>query len=168
MPIYLVAGVLMTTGGALLYAFLDPSTSVGAIYGFTVIAAVGTGLTLQLGYTVGGISAAPDVVSAINLQNVAQTGSSVIVLVIASQVFRSVAVGNLSSVLAGQGYTLAEIRDAVSGAQSTLFEALDEETRAAATLGITGAIQTSFILVIVAGALQTVAAALMRVAPLPL
>lgn len=168
MAFYLVAGVMITIGGALLFVFLNPSTSVGAIYGFTVIAAVGTGITLQLGYTVAGISAAPDVVSAVNLQNVAQTGSSVVVLVIASQVFQSVAVRNLTSVLAGLGFSQDAIRDAVSGAQSTLFAALDDETRAAATLAVTGAIQRSFVLVIVAGALQTVAAAAMRVAPLPL
>ena len=53
MPMYLAAGVLITLGGSLLTAYLDPATSESAIYGYTVLIAFGTGLTIQLGYAVG-------------------------------------------------------------------------------------------------------------------
>ncbi|KAI0168787.1 MFS drug efflux transporter [Pestalotiopsis sp. NC0098] len=167
MPFYLASGVLMTLGGSLLFVYLRPTTPAGNIYGFTVIVGVGTGLALQLGYAVATLKVPPeDIVNAINMQNVSQIGSTAICLVIGGQVFQSVAVRNLSSVLAGQGFSAGEIQNAVSGTQSALFQHLSSELRSelrsAAIDAITGAMQTAFCLVIVAGALQTLAAVAMK------
>lgn len=163
MPFYLVSGVFITIGGALLFAYLEPSTPAANIYGFTILTAFGTGLTLQLGYAVATLKVQPkDIVNSINLQNVSQIGSTAICLVIAGQVFQSVAIGNLTAVLAGQGFSQEQIKSAVSGAQSVLFENLSEELRVAAIAAITGAMQRAFILVIVAGSLEIVTAIAMR------
>lgn len=163
MPFYLVSGIFILIGGTLLFVYLDPSTPARNIYGFTTLTAVGTGLTLQLGYAVATLKVqSRDIVNSINLQNVSQIGSTVICLVIAGQVFQSVAVSNLTTVLAGHGFGQGEIQNAVSGAQSVLFEHLSDELRVAATTAITGAMQKSFILVIVAGTLEIVAAAMMK------
>ncbi|PKS07919.1 hypothetical protein jhhlp_006528 [Lomentospora prolificans] len=164
MPFYLASGILMTLAGALFYVYLKPSTPTANIYGFSILLAVGAGLTLQIGYAVASLKVKPaDVVNSINLQNVSQIGSTAICLVIAGQIFQSVAVRNLTSALAGQGFSQGEIQGAVAGAQSALFEKLSGELRDAALEAITGAMQKSFVLVVAAGALGTVCALAMRV-----
>ncbi|KAL5044237.1 hypothetical protein BDW71DRAFT_209450 [Aspergillus fruticulosus] len=163
MPFCLASGMLLTLASALFLAYLSPSTPTAQVYGFSIVMAVGTGLTMQLGYTVASVKVAKsDVFSAINMQNIAQIGSTLICLVIASQVFQSTAVQNLNDVLEDQGFSQSEIRNAVSGAQSALFEALNGDLRAKAILATTKAIQRAFIIPLVAGAVGVVSSVLMR------
>ncbi|KAB5532698.1 major facilitator superfamily-domain-containing protein [Coniochaeta sp. 2T2.1] len=157
MIVYVISGVFVTLGGGLLFGFLDPDTSSANIYGFSVLAAIGCGMTLQSSYAVASIKVPQDQEGdAISLQNVAQIGGGVISLVIAGQVFQSKAVQNLHHVLAGQGFTDADIQAAVAGAQSVVFEKVTGELRAAAIKAITEAMKKSFILVVVAGAVLLV------------
>ncbi|PGH03526.1 hypothetical protein AJ79_07361 [Helicocarpus griseus UAMH5409] len=163
MPICLVSGILMTIASALFVAYLSPTTRTAQIYGFSILMAVGTGMTMQLGYAVASLKVVPaDVFSAINLQNIAQIGATVICLVIASQVFQSTAVQKLNGVLAGQGFSQSDIQDAVAGARSTLFESLDNDLRAEAIRAITSAMQRAFVIPLVAGAMGVVSSMLMR------
>ncbi len=163
MPIYVFSGILLTLGGSLLMVYLDPSTSQGTIYGLTVVIAIGTGLTLQIGYAIATFDAPDeDMGDAISLQNVAQIGSSVIALVIAGQVFQSSAVSNLEAVLAGKGFSEADIIGAVAGAQSTLFQELSGDLKQAAILAITQAMQKAFSLNIVAGGVLLLAGLAMK------
>jgi MFS family permease len=163
MPVYLIAGILVTIGGTLLQHYLDPSTPEANIYGFTVLSAFGTGLTIQLGYAVATLTVKPqDIVNAINLQNVSQIGSTVIGLVIGGLVFQTYAVRNLNDVLAGHGYSAAEIAGAVAGTQSALFGELTGELRDMAIQAIVSAMQKSFILVIVSGATMIVTSLVMK------
>lgn len=152
MPICLFSGVMMTLAGALFLAYLQPSTPAAHIYGFSVLMAVGTGITMQLGYAVASLKVPPsDILSAISLQNVAQIGATVICLVVASQAFQSNAVNNMSNALADHGFSKEEISSAVAGAQSHLFESLDGDLRDAAVRAITDAMQRAFIIPLVAG-----------------
>lgn len=163
MAMYVVSGLLITLGGALLWAYLDPATKEANLYGFSIIVAVGTGITVQISYAVASLKVGHgEEGDAISLQNVAQIGGTVIALVIAGQVFQSAAVHNLKQVLEGQGFSEADITAAVAGAQSIVFEKISGPLRDAAVLAITSAMKKSFILVIVAGATVTVAGAAMR------
>lgn len=165
MPFCLVSGILLTMASALFFAYLSPSIPPAQVYGFSILMGVGTGLTMQLGYSVSSLKVAPsDILSAINLQNIAQIGATVICLVVASQVFQSTAVRNLNSVLAGQGHGhgQTEIRNAVSGAQSALFESLDGNLREAAIRAITEAIRRAFIIPLVAGVVGVVGSLFMK------
>ena len=162
MPLFVVSGVFMTVGAALLTAYLKPSTPQSYIYEFTVITAVGSGITLQIGYAVATLKAPKYAGDALSLQNVSQIGGSVIALVIAGQVFQSSAIHNLNQVLAGTGYTDEDIQSIVAGAQSKLFEELSGPLREAAVAAITEAMQKSFICVCVGGAVLTVAGLLMK------
>ncbi|PGH28822.1 hypothetical protein GX50_08434 [[Emmonsia] crescens] len=163
MPMCLVSGILMTLAGALFVAYLSPSTPVAHIYGFSILMGVGTGITMQLGYSVASLKAAPtDTLSAISLQNVAQIGATVMSIVLASQVFQSNAVRNLNHVLAGQGFSQADIHGVVAGAQSTLFGSLNSELRTAAIRAITSAMARAFIIPLVAGTLGIITSLLMR------
>ncbi|KAK6832902.1 hypothetical protein PG987_007596 [Apiospora arundinis] len=159
----LASGILLTIAGALFFVYLKPSTPVANLYGFSVIMGAGCGLTMQLGYAVASLKAKPeDAVNAITLQNVSQIGSQVLCLVVAGRVYQSTAVSNLTPVLAGQGLGLQEIQNAAAGAQSTIFKEIDGPLRAAALDAVTGAMQTTFVLVLVAGALDTLCALAMR------
>lgn len=161
-PIFIISGILMTIGGALLFKYLTLQSSTASIYGFTIVTAVGSGLTLQIGYAVATLKAPKYMGQALALQNVAQIGGTVICLVIAGQVFHSAATRNLTDVLRGTGFTSVDIQAAISGAKSDIFQQLSGELREQATIAITGAIQQSFILVIVGGAVLTIAGFLMK------
>lgn len=162
MPMCLVSGILITLAGALFVAYLSPSTPAGQIYGFSILMGVGTGITMQLGYSVSSLTVKPtDILSAINLQNIAQIGATVICLVIASQAFQSSAVNNSNHVLSGQGFSQAEIYSAVSGTQSTLFEKLDGGSQTAAIGAITSAMARAFIIPLVVGAVGLIGSLLM-------
>jgi MFS family permease len=163
MLIYLIAGVFLTIGGALLTAYLQPSTSTGVIYGLTVVIALGSGLAMLTGFAIATLSCKQeDSGAAISMQNVAQLGAQVISLAIAGQIFQSTAVKNLQEALVGQGFSEMDIREAISGAQSTLFQRLDEELRDAAVVAVTKAIQKAIILVPIAGGIMTLAALCMK------
>ncbi|KAL7949769.1 major facilitator superfamily domain-containing protein [Trichoderma barbatum] len=140
MPIYVVSGVLLTIGGSLMVVYLKPSTSISVIYG------------LSIGYAVASLVVEPkDVGDAISLQNFSQLGANLILLVIAGQIFQSVAVRNLENVLADTSFSHQDIVNAVSGAQSTLFRELSGELRDQAVNAITQAIQPVLILLPVGG-----------------
>lgn len=162
MPICLFSGVMMTLAGALFLVYLQPSTPTAHIYVFSVLMAVGTGITMQLGYAVASLKVpATDILSAINLQNVAQIGATVICLVIASQAFQSNAVSNMTHALAGQGFSEEEISSAVAGTQSQFFESLGSDLRDSAVSAITEAMQQAFIIPLVAGIVGLVNSVLM-------
>jgi MFS family permease len=163
MPIYIVSGILITIGGSLMYIFLKPETSTSAIYGISVVLAIGTGLTMQIGYAVATLKVSPeDVTNSLSVQNVCQIGGTTICLIMAVLIFESAAVRNVDGVLAGQGFSEDQIRAAVAGTRSVIFEKLSGELKTQVIAGITKAIQTSFILVIVAGAMIVVSGVAMK------
>ncbi|KAK4235418.1 major facilitator superfamily domain-containing protein [Achaetomium macrosporum] len=165
MPVCLVSGILITLASALFFAYLSPSTPTGHIYGFSILMGVGAGITMQLGYAVASLKVPrpQDIFGAINMQNVAQIGATVICLVIAGQVFQSTAVRNLSDVLRGHNYTPEQIHNMVAGAQSDLVASLSGELRARVIKAIISAMRLSFVIPLVAGIVSIVSAALMRV-----
>ena len=163
MPIYVGSGIMTVLGGGLLVAYLKPSTSEGVIHGLIIILGIGTGATFSTGFAISTIRADPsDVGHAISVQDVCQLGGSVITLVVAGQIFQSRAVSNLEKVLAGHGYSTADIQGAVAGVQSTLFAELTGSLREAATNAITEAMQQTFALVVVGGGLLILAGVSMR------
>ncbi|KFA61557.1 hypothetical protein S40285_03976 [Stachybotrys chlorohalonatus IBT 40285] len=163
MPYCLLSGILITVASALFVGYLSPTTSTAQVYGFSVLMGVGTGMTMQIGYSVASLKVKPsDIFSAINLQNVAQIGATVICLVIAGQVFQSTAMSNLSTVLVDEGFSQAEIRDAVSGARSAVFSRISGELREEAIAAITQAMQRAFIIPLVGGIVAVINSALMK------
>lgn len=86
--------------------YLKALTSISVIYGLSIINAVDTGLTTQLGYAVASLVVkSREVSDAISLQNLSQLGANLISLVIAGQIFQAEAVINLERVLAGTNYS---------------------------------------------------------------
>src|ERR1700744_73597 len=139
---YLTTGILMTIGGGLMYT-ITASSPLSNIYGYSILLALGSGLTFSLGYAIAGIKAAQkgwsakDVQDAVSLQNVSQLGGTLFCLLILGQIFQSLAFQNLQQVLGGEGFSDAEIRSAIAGAQSQVFGRLSSDSAERATWAIT-------------------------------
>jgi hypothetical protein len=151
MPWYVLSGVAGTTGGALMYT-VKSSTSAGAVYGYSILIAIGAGGSLQLGYSIAQailpVSKQP---AAIRFINISQLGGTTIALTIAGRVFQTYAFKNVKQALAGLGFTDGQVGAAVAGAQGTLFDSLTPKVREAVLEGIVKAIAKAYILVIVGG-----------------
>lgn len=90
---YLIAGVFLTIGRALLTIYLQPSISTGTICSLTIVIALGSGLAMLIGFAIATLPPkVEDADIAISMQNIAQLGAQVILLTIASQIFQSTAV----------------------------------------------------------------------------
>ncbi|KAI1456965.1 MFS general substrate transporter [Annulohypoxylon moriforme] len=163
MVLYVIASIFLIAGGGPLVVYLGPSSTTGTIYGLTVLIAVGAGLSMVTSFTIASLTLKPEEAGAgISLQNVAQIGGQVISLAIAGQIYQSTATKNLSTALAGHGYSNEDIRGAVAGAQSALFQELDGELRNRAVEAVTGAMRMTFVLVPVAGGVMLIAALCMK------
>lgn len=109
-PWFLASGIFTTIGGALMYT-VDVDTSTTKIYGYSVLMVASSGLVGQAGYAVAQAKVSlREVSAAISFMNVAQLRSIVLALTIAGSVFRNVAIHDISAALAGQGFTVAEIK----------------------------------------------------------
>jgi MFS family permease len=60
MLIYIIGGVFLTIGGALLTVYLSPQTSAGTLYGLCVITAIGSGLAMLTGYSIASLTTKPE------------------------------------------------------------------------------------------------------------
>jgi hypothetical protein len=161
--IFLIASVFLLVSGGPLVAYLKPSTTTGTIYGSSILAAVGSGLSMVTGHTVSTLTTKPeDTGAGLKWQNVSQIGGQVIALAIAGQIYRSRAIANLKSALSGHGYSSQRIWSAVAGTQSTLFEKLEGRLRDKAVEAIAQAMQMTFVLLPVAGGVMFVAALFMK------
>jgi MFS family permease len=161
-PWYIASGVLMTIGGALMHT-LDIDTSTPKIYGYTVLMAAGSGLVGQAGYAIAQAKVSTRENSAIiSFMNVAQIGSIVLALTIAGSVFQNVAIHKLAAALAGQGYTLDQIKSAVAGTQSVILQQGSPEVRKLVLSALIRAMDQVFAMVIAAGALTIIVGLLMK------
>lgn len=167
-PWFIASGVLMVIGGPLMYT-VDSQTSPARVYGYSILIAVGTGLTMQASYSVAPVKTAMDpkfgpamIPDAIGWVNLAQLGSIVHALTISGTVFQNMGFRYLSHALAGRGFTDAEIHGAISGAQSQLLINSSAEVRTLAVEAIVKAMSRVYILVIVAGVLCLLASSVMR------
>lgn len=159
----------MTLGGSLMYT-IQTDSSPGKVYGYSILIALGSGLTFNAAYAIAGIKAAQknwsqkDIQSAVSLQNVSQIGGTLLSLLISGQVFQSYSFQNLKRVLEGVdlNFSDAEIRGAVTGTQSLLFARLSDGVKQQAIEAIMEAMKRVYILSIVAGVLSLLCALVMK------
>jgi MFS family permease len=163
MLIYIIGGIFLTVGGALLTKYLDPSTSPGTLYGLFVVTAIGSGLAMLTGYSIASLTTkAENAGAALSMQNVSQLGGQVIALAVAGQIFHSTAVRNLRSVLSGQEFTEQDIQSAVAGVQSKVLEQVHGPLRDEVISALVNALQKVFVLIPVAGGVMILAALCMK------
>lgn len=156
-PFFIVSGVFTTLGGALLYT-VTSTTSNSAIYGFTVLLAIGTALASQAAYSIVLAKVEPQQISdAIGFINVAQNGGITLALAISGAVFQNTAYTKLREVLGGLGFSDEDIRSAVAGSQSAVFGKMGEALRREAIEAIVQSIDSTYCLVIAVGVVGLVA-----------
>ena len=142
---------------------LTVASSTSAIYGYEVLVAIGTGLTMQIAYSVAVAKVKKhDVQNAIGFINVAQIGTLAISLSIAASLFQNRGYINLNEALQGYGFSEQELRGALAGARSAVLAGGDALVKAKAIGAIVKTMDSIWILVIVAGAVSLVSGVLMR------
>jgi len=163
MPWYVWAGALMLIGGSLMHT-ITPNTSTAAVYGYSILVAVGAGAASQIAYSVAPAKVQPrDVPSAIGFMNHAQIGTIVISLTISGTIFQNVAFTYLKDSLRQYGnFSDEAVRGAIAGTRSQLFADLSVEARASAIDAIVRAMGQVYILVIVAGAVTLVTSVFLK------
>jgi hypothetical protein len=162
MPWYFATGVFLTIGGSLMYT-VDANTSTSRVYGYSVLIGIGAGCTLQLAYSVAAAKVKPEDVPAVTgFINTAQLGSIVIALAIAGSVFQNVAFKNLQEALGDKGFTAQDLRGAIAGTKSAIFESGSPAVREAAIGAIIKAMDKVYALMIAAGALILVSSLFMK------
>jgi len=163
MLIYIIGGIFLTVGGALLTIYLNPSTSTGTLYGLFVVTAIGSGLAMLTGYSIASLTTKPENAgAAISMQNVSQLGGQVIALGVAGQLFHSTAVRNLRSVLSGLEISEQDIESAVAGVQSKVMEQVHGPLREEVIWALANAMQKVFVLIPVAGGVMLLSALCMK------
>ncbi|KAL6797124.1 major facilitator superfamily domain-containing protein [Trichoderma sp. SZMC 28012] len=162
MPWYLPSGALMLIGGALMFV-VKPTTSVGAIYGYEILIAIGSGLAAQLAYAIAPAKAkAHETSAAIGFINVAQLGSIAIALAISGSIYQNLGLRFLRDALREFDYSQADLKSALAGAKSVILTHSDAHVRELAIGAIVKTISSLYGLVIAAAALTLVSAVLMR------
>jgi len=160
MPWYLFGGVLVLIGGALMFTVTETTTT-SKIYGYTILIGVGSGSYVQAGYSVAQAKVEPSKVSSsVGFMSLAQTVGVVIALAISGSVFINSAVDGMTPFL--PGVPREEVKGAVAGSTSKLFESLTGETRANVLHELIHAMDKTYILIIVAGALTVICSAFMK------
>lgn len=143
---------------------VTPETEISRVYGFSLFLAIGTGLCAQGGYALAAAKARNmhEIASSIGFMNIAQIGSVALALCISGEIFENEAFKNLTSALAGDGFTASQIRDTIAGTDSGVFKTGSPAIQRAAIGAVTNAIDKVYIQAIACGAVQIICGLLMK------
>jgi len=159
---YIFGGVLVVTGGALMFT-INANTSTSRVYGYEVLIAAGSGAIFQNAYAIAAAKVAPgDKPKAIGFINVSQIGSISIALAIAGSLFQNLGFRALENAFAGQHFPEAYIRSALAGSISPVFQSADPNVVHTAIRTVAATIQRVFGVPLSAGAVILVSALLMK------
>ncbi|KAL9052028.1 MAG: hypothetical protein Q9162_005647 [Coniocarpon cinnabarinum] len=160
MPWFLFGGALAIAGGALFYT-IDINTSTSAIYGYSVLVAIGAGSVSQASISICQAKVAPsELAAATQFVGFGQIGGITLALAIANCIFINRAIIGIERVIPSAPHT--EVVTAVSGTGGAFFATLDPTTREDVLKAIVAAISDCYVMVIAAGCLTTVLAIFMK------
>lgn len=168
MPWFLASGILITIGSALMFT-IDATTSPAKVYGYSILMAVGSGLTTQMAYSVGPLKLATNpawgrvmIPDLIGFMNTAQIGSIVHALAISSAVFQNLAFRNLKSSLGPMGFTDSQLRQTISGLKSEVLVNSTSLAKSLAIEAIVSAMDRVWILGVAGGGALIIAALFLK------
>ncbi|KAH8653989.1 major facilitator superfamily domain-containing protein [Tricladium varicosporioides] len=154
MPWYTLGGILVVTGGALMYT-IDVDTSVSRIYSYSILVGFGTGLFAQASFSVAQATVEPELIaSAVGFITCAQVSGITIALAIANSIFLNKSQAAISAIL--PNVPTADIQAAITGAGSAFVASLSNAVKREVIAAIVTSISKTYILVIAAGTLTTV------------
>lgn len=163
-PWYTLGGCLVVVGGSLMYT-VDAETSTSAIYGYTILIGFGVGCWAQASFSVaqgvvtrqGHINLIP---SAVGFITCAQVTGVTIALAIANSLFLNESHERIQKLLPT---TPSELIDqAIAGAAGDFVSSLTADEQTGVIHAIVDAMETTYILVIVAGVLTVLLSVLMK------
>jgi MFS family permease len=160
MPWYLVGGLFVVTGSALMYT-VEASTTVAKIYGYTILIGFGVGLFSQASFSVAQAVVKPELIPAsVGFISTGQIFGITITLAIANAVLLNESQKGIQALLPNS--SRSEIQRTISGAKSDLFRDLSPALREQVLNVIVDSTSVTYALVIAAGALVTVLSLLLK------
>jgi MFS family permease len=160
MPLYLVGGSLVVIGAALMY-MIDQDDSESRVYGFTVIIGAGTGMFSQVAFSVAqAVVDNANIAPAIGFITLAQFVGITLSLALANAILLNEGQSEIQGLL--PNVPLADIQGAILGARSDLVRSLAPDVQRRVLGAIVSAIDKTYILVMVGGALTIALSLVMR------
>lgn len=160
MPWYLLGGVLVIIGGALMYT-INETSPIANVYGYTIILGMGNGLFAQASFSVAQAIVDPSMIaSVVGFIALAQISGITIALAVANSVFLNKSMVGVRHIL--PDVPTSVIQQTIAGARSDFFQNLTPDIRQQVLKVIVNAQSQTYIMVIAAGALVTVLSLLMK------
>lgn len=162
--VYVVAGTFTLAGAAAMAAILDDQTSESVVMGIQAIIGIGLGMHWQHGASLCNvINKDPrQKVDSIVIFNMSQMGAIAVALAMGGAIYQNVGFNLLADALDGQGYTDHDIREALAGVSSSVWQSRDPETLARGLEAVATVIAREFWIVAAGGALCLVCGLLMK------
>ncbi|KAL4948465.1 major facilitator superfamily domain-containing protein [Aspergillus filifer] len=155
--IYLTAGSFMvSSSAAMANTMADPTARESVIMGLEALIGIGLGCSFQHGVGISNVmnkNSSQDRVDSAILFNMAQMGAIAIALAIAGSIFQNVGYGFLNDAIGDRGYTEHDLREALAGVSSVVWQSRDTEVLTLGVGAVSKVIAREFYLVTAAGVL---------------
>ncbi|KAE8387433.1 major facilitator superfamily domain-containing protein [Aspergillus alliaceus] len=162
--IYILAGMVTVAAGAAMAASLTPTVSESQVLGLEALIGIGLGCSFQHGVGISNVinKDPKDRVDSAVLFNMAQFGGIAIILAVAGSIFQNVGYRLLTEAIGGEGYSEHELREALAGVSSAVWESGDERVVAKGVAAVADVLGREFYLVVAGGAICLVCGLVMQ------
>ncbi|KAH8173500.1 major facilitator superfamily protein [Sarocladium implicatum] len=162
--IYIIGGILTLAGAAAMATTLDYKTSEAHVMGLGALIGAGLGMHWQHGASLCNVinKDQRQKVDSIVIFNMSQMGAIAVALAMGGAIYQNVGFNLLSDALDGQDYTDDEIRAALAGVSSRIWQSRDPEVLARGAEAVADVIAREFWIVVAGGALCLVMGLLMK------
>ena len=161
MPWYLLGGILSIVGGALFTATVGVHTRSSALYGYSVLCGLGSGLFVQASFAVAQAKVAPvDIPLTVAFLGCGQITGITLALTISHSIFLNQAMDRIAAIL--PGVLRSVVIQAVTGVDSSFFDTLAPRDRIRVLNAIVQSINRVYPMVISAGTVAVVLALFMK------
>ena len=162
MPWYLVGGMLCTIGGALFTSTITVSTSPSAIYGYSVLCGLGSGLYVQASFAVAQakVKSPGAIPLTVAFLGCGQITGITLALTVSNAIYLNGATNRIAQVL--PAVQRATVQQAITGVNGMFLNTIDPASRGRVLEAIVDTINHVYIMVIIAGVVSTLLSFLMR------
>ncbi|KAL3464521.1 major facilitator superfamily domain-containing protein [Aspergillus heterothallicus] len=162
--IYFIAGVATIAGGAAMATTISSTVSESQVMGLEAVIGIGLGCSFQHGVGISNVinKVPQERVDSTILFNMAQMGAIAISLSIAGSIFQNVGYALLADALGGRGYTEEDIRQALAGVSSVVWQSKDPDVLKDGVDAVSKVIAREFYLVVAGGAMCLMCALVMK------
>ncbi|KAL8951373.1 MAG: hypothetical protein Q9222_002650 [Ikaeria aurantiellina] len=161
MPWYLIGGILSVAGGALLTSTIDVGSSAGAVYGYSILCGLGSGLFVQASFAVAQAKVTPeDIPLTVAFLGCGQITGITLALTISHSIFLNQATDRLAELV--PQIPRKTVQQAITGVDSSLFNTLATGVRAEVLQAIVQSINRVYPMVICAGGVAIILSLIMK------